>query len=235
MSSFLLLGRPAEARQAVEALAAIMAARKDGRTVLLVHVLNFGAQLMVPYLLDDRGTRRWYEAELARHIRDVDEAMGAVPPFLDGCPLLIVTGEWAAARALWAQRREDALTAQPTVNLPYVGAMARAQGEADEAWALVREGLPDGPQTEPGTTHFAAADLHCLAARLALDAGDHALARRWLEAHDRWLAWAGGEVRWGRANGHLAWAEYHRCRGEREAALRRTERAGQTHLIERGL
>ena len=55
MSSFLLLGRPDEARQAVAALAAIMATRKDGRTVLLVHVLNFGAQLMVPYLLDDRG------------------------------------------------------------------------------------------------------------------------------------------------------------------------------------
>ena len=103
--------------------------------------------------------------------------------------------------------------------------MARAQGEADEAWALVREGLPDGPQTEPGTTHFAAADLHCLAARLALDVGDHALARRWLEAHDRWLAWAGEEVQLGRANGHLAWAEYHQAIGDAHVALERAEAA----------
>jgi hypothetical protein len=85
--------------------------------------------------------------------------------------------------------------------------MARAQGKPAEAWALVREGLPDGPLTEPGTTYFAALDLHVLAARLALDAGDRALARRWLEAHDRWLAWAGPEVRPGRVDGQLTWAE----------------------------
>lgn len=224
ISSFLLLGRPADAREAVEALTAIMAARKDVLTVLLVHALQFGALLMIPYLLDDRGTRRWYEAERARHIRDADEAMGAVPAFLDRCPLLIVTGEWAEARALWGERR-DALTAQPTVNLPYVGAMARAQGEHDEAWALVREGLPDGLQTEPGTTHFTAVDLSCLAARLALDVGDHALARQWLEAHDRWLAWAGAAVQWGRANGHLAWAEYHRATGDAHLAMQRAEEA----------
>lgn len=103
--------------------------------------------------------------------------------------------------------------------------MARARGERDAGWALVREGLPDGPLTEPGTTHFVAMALQRLAARLALDEGDHAAARTWLEAHDRWLAWAGSEVRWGRADGHQAWAEYHRAVGESDAAQRHAEHA----------
>ena len=42
----------------------------------------------------------------------------------------------------------------------------------DAAWALVREGLPDGPLTAPGTTYFAALDLAILAVRLALDGQD---------------------------------------------------------------
>jgi tetratricopeptide (TPR) repeat protein len=126
---------------------------------------------------------------------------------------------------LWAARDTSALSLDRAWNLPSVGAMARAQGEVEEAWAVVREGLPDGPQTEPGTTHFTAVDLCCLAARLALDAGDHAQTRQWLEAHDRWLTWAGAEVQWGRTDGHLAWAEYHRALGEPEAAQQRAEQA----------
>ncbi len=223
-SSFLLLGRPAHARQVAAAILTRLSARKDELAVLVSHV-NLGVLLMIPFLLDDRETRKWYEAEIAGIIGRVDEAMGAVPPLLNRCPLLIVTGEWAEARALWAQRRDAALTAEPTANFPYVGAVARAQGEMDEAWALVNEGLPGGLRTEPGSTHFTAVDLYCLAARLALDAGDYALARQWLEAHDRWLDWAGPEVCWGRADGQLAWAEYHRALGEPESALRHAEQA----------
>jgi transcriptional regulator with XRE-family HTH domain/tetratricopeptide (TPR) repeat protein len=223
-SCFLLLGRPAHARQAAAAITTSMAPRKDELAMMTVHVLLAGGLLMIPYLLDDRETRQQYETELARKTRRVDEAMGAVPPFLDRCALLVVTGEWAAARALWAQRR-DAVTGQVTVNLPYVGAMARAQGAHDEAWALVREGLPDGSDTTPGTTHFTAVDLYCLAARLALDTGEHALARQWLEAHDRWRVWAGAEVCWGRANGLLAWAEYHQATGDSHRALQHAEQA----------
>jgi DNA-binding CsgD family transcriptional regulator len=223
-SSFLLLGRPAHARQAAAEILTSLSARKDELAVLVSHV-NVGVFLMIPFLLDDRETREWYAAEMAGIIRCVDEAMGAVPPLLNRCPLLIVTGEWAEARALWAQRRDAALTASPTANFPYVGAVARAQGEMDEAWALVNEGLPDGLRTEPGSTDFTAVDLYFLAARLALDAGDDALARQWLEAHDRWLAWAGPEVCWGRADGQLAWAEYHRAMGDPALALRHAERA----------
>jgi tetratricopeptide (TPR) repeat protein len=129
------------------------------------------------------------------------------------------------------QRGDVAVTNDVAWNLHHVGAMARAQAEADEAWALVREGVPDGLQTEPGTTHFTVLDLQCLAARLALDGGAHALARQWLEAHDRWLMWAGDEVCWGRADGQLGWAEYYRALGEPVTALRHAEDA-LTHATE---
>jgi DNA-binding CsgD family transcriptional regulator len=223
-TSFILLGRPADARQVAAAILTSLAARREELAMLLSHV-NIGVLLMIPFLLDDRETRQRYEAEMAGITRRVDEAVGAVPPLLNRCPLLIVTGEWAEARALWGQRRDAALTSEPTVIFPYVGAMARAQGERDEAWALVREGLPDGLRTEPGSTHYTAVDLYCLATRLALDDGDVAQARQWLEAHDRWLDWAGPEVRWGRADGQIAWAEYHRALGDPASALRHAERA----------
>ena len=58
-----------------------------------------------------------------------------------------------------------------------------------------------------------------------MDEGDHAQAGEWLEAHDRWFAWAGPEVWWGRANGQLAWAEYHRRDRRPTPALRRGEQA----------
>ncbi len=223
-SSCILRGRPADARQVATAILTSLATRKD-ELPLLASQINVGVMLMIPFLLDDRETRQRYEAELVEITRRVEEAVGAVPPFLNYCPLLIVTGKWTEARALWAQRGDAALTVEPTMNLPYVGAMTRAQGNREEAWALVHEGLPDGPQTEPGTTHFTAVDLYYLAARLALDAGDPALARQWLESHARWFAWAGEEVRWGRANGCLAWAEYHQAIGAREEALWHAERA----------
>jgi ATP/maltotriose-dependent transcriptional regulator MalT len=62
-----------------------------------------------------------------------------------------------------------------------------------------------------------------LAAHLALDDGDLAAARRWLEAHDRWLAWSGA-ILW-RAEGALGWAAYHRAAGDLVAARQHAERA----------
>lgn len=95
-SSFLLLGRPADARQSAAAILTSLSARHDELAVLVSQV-NLGVLLMIPFLLDDRETRQRYEAELAAIIRRVDEARGAVPPLLNRCPLLIVTGEFAAA------------------------------------------------------------------------------------------------------------------------------------------
>ncbi|CAA9569352.1 MAG: hypothetical protein AVDCRST_MAG88-2191 [uncultured Thermomicrobiales bacterium] len=218
------LGQLADARRAAATNVSSFVTLADDLGVLAMHIIE-GCTLLLPFLLDDQDARQRYNAEMARATRRVEEALGAVPPHLNRCPLLIVAGQWAEARALWAQRHDAALTTDLAWNLPFVGGMARAQGEREEAWALVQEGLPAGPHTAPGTAHFIALDLQCLAAQLALDDGEPAQARQWLEAHDRWLAWAGPEARWGRAQGHLAWAEYHRAAGSTEPARRHAEQA----------
>ena len=184
-----------------------------------------GCLVLLPFLLDDKDARQRYEQELAHATWQLEEALGTVPPHFNHGPLLIAAGRWAEARALWAQRRADAPRIDRVWNIPHVGAMARAQGERAEAWALVSEGLPDGLLTAPGTAHFIALNLQCLAARLCLDAGDRDGARQWLEAHNRWLDWAGEEAHWGRADGRLAWAEYYRAGGERALALQHAEQA----------
>jgi hypothetical protein len=213
-----LLGRPNEVRRAVTAHLASFVARGEALGELIVLTME-GYTLLLPYQLDDREVRRRYGRDVARATLQVEEVLDAPPPQLNHCPLLVAHGQWAEARTLWMQRGDVAVTNDVAWNLPHVGAMARAQAEADEAWALVREGVPDGLQTEPGTTHFTVLDLQCLAARLALDGGAHVLARQWLEAHDRWLMWAGDEVCWGRADGQLGWAEYYRALGEPVTAL----------------
>ena len=101
-----------------------------------------------------------------------------------------------------------------------LGPLARAQGDTQRAQAVLHEMLPDGPATEPGTLPFIyTLPVLRLAAALALDGGDGDAARAWLETHDRWLAWNNAVL--GRAEGHLAWAEYHRAAGDRRAAEQR--------------
>jgi len=58
---------------------------------------------------------------------------------------------------------------------------------------------------------------------LALDAGDLATARDWLEAHDRWLAWSGAVL--GQSEREALWAQYHRAASDPEAAYRSAEQA----------
>ena len=152
-------------------------------------------------------------------MRRAEEGLGALPPLVERCPLLVAAGRWAEARDLWAHRRDGMVGVQPALSLAAMAVLARARGERAEAWALVREGLPAGMESEPGTAnYFAAVDLLGVGARLCLDAGDPAAARAWLAAHDRWLAWAGPESVWGRAAGRLAWAEYQRAVGDAAAA-----------------
>ena len=108
-------------------------------------------------------------------------------------PLLLLAGDWDEARDLaLAVREPGGRTQWRPFATTHLAQLARDRGDADLAWALVRERLPDGPTAEPGDAIFLdATPLQRLAAALALDAGDLPLARSWLEAHDRWLAWSG--------------------------------------------
>jgi len=89
------------------------------------------------------------------------------------------------------------------VTLSDTGILAHERGRAIiPSLAAYLDGvLPDGPTTEPGGTNMhTALTLQCLAARMALDAGDLTAARAWLEALDHWLAWSGATL--GQAEGH---------------------------------
>ncbi len=132
--------------------------------------------------------------------------------------LLVVEGEWAEARALLeVAHRTGGLPGWRLAELRFLGELAYAQGDTALAWSLVREALPGGPASEPGDVYFVnGCAFQRLAAALALDAGDRDAARAWLAAHDRWLAWSGAVL--GRAEGHVAWARYHRATGNATAA-----------------
>jgi DNA-binding CsgD family transcriptional regulator len=100
---------------------------------------------------------------------------------------------------------------------PVLAALAHARGEYERASTFVREALPQGTNTAPGTIPFRDAQtFQRLAVTLALDTSDLPSAQGWLQAHDQWLAWSGAV--WGRADGDLLWATYHRAAGDTRTA-----------------
>jgi DNA-binding CsgD family transcriptional regulator len=82
--------------------------------------------------------------------------------------------------------------------------------------------LPDGAETEPGTSYYNLAPQRAAAA-WAIETGDLDAARSWLRAHDRWLAWNGAVL--GRSEGQALWAAYHRATGDAAAAHESASRA----------
>ena len=95
--------------------------------------------------------------------------------------------------------------------------LARRRGDPNAAWAQIHPRLPRGPATDPGDIcHQEGLLLQRLAAGLCLEADDLPVARNWLEAHDRWLAWSEGVL--GAAEAQLAWARWHRAAGDVDRA-----------------
>jgi predicted ATPase/DNA-binding CsgD family transcriptional regulator len=164
-------------------------------------------QGVLRYATDDLAERERLAAEAERAWRRAADAQGAPSPDLARLPLLVLEGRW----------EEAARIARATDAWSVLGPLARHRGDAPVARAMLRRGLPEGLATRPGGVPFLTSLVaRRLAAALALDEGDLPLARRWLEAHDGWLAWSGGAF--GRAEGHLGWAAYHRAAGDAAAA-----------------
>jgi DNA-binding CsgD family transcriptional regulator len=153
-------------------------------------------------------------------------ALWDLDPRLAQLPLLYLEGRWTEARevaqtTLAALRSNDAWRRYPG---RFLATIAREQDEPDLAWRLVQEEFPGGPATAPGGTWFLPGlELQRLAASLALDSGDLALARKWLDAHERWLDWSGA-VR-GRAEAYLAWSRWSSAAGDSALAQRYAQRA----------
>ncbi len=183
--------------------------------------LHLGA---LPYRADDREVCRRLATESADAFARASATWADHPPRTAWLPLLTLTGDWDEAEALATAEHvaahanfgyritpDDALTR-----------IARARGDAGRAWLIVREWLPDGPATAPGAVfYFAAVMMQRIAIELALDAGDRAVAKEWLEAYDRWLAWSGAVP--GRAERHALWARYHRTTDPGQARRHATQ------------
>jgi DNA-binding CsgD family transcriptional regulator len=223
--AYAALGRPDEARpmfarvrEACRATGELtqegMAAWQELRSVAL------------PYRTDDPATRRALvdmgQAALAR-ARSV--GMGTVSPLVVALPVLWLEGRWGELRAAGAElRRPAAQVWEVKAGARAGGMLARAQGDAALAWALVREALTAAGEVAPGEArHLEDLPVQRLAAALALEAGDLADARAWLAAHDRWLDRSGATL--GRAEGMLGWAAYHRAADDRAAARAQAEAA----------
>jgi ATP/maltotriose-dependent transcriptional regulator MalT len=197
----------------------------DHRVLVAVTGVDELRDVSLPFRADRAEERRQLVAEIEQIW---GQASGATP--LDEWPRLrtlaacLLDGAWQEARKLaLAVEEQDSMTAYWLTG-PVLGRIAREQGDADLAWAVVHAGLPRGPASDPGDGIFLSdVARQRLAVDLALDAGDLPLARAWIEAHARWIAWS-GDVR-GQAESHLHWARYQQVASDPAAALRHTRQA----------
>jgi ATP/maltotriose-dependent transcriptional regulator MalT len=101
--------------------------------------------------------------------------------------------------------------------------IARARGEPEAAWSVVREMVPDGPASTNLLPFWDHARVLRLAASLALDIGELAAARTWLDAYERLLARCGAVI--GQSERQALRARYSRIAGDAERAYAQAKQA----------
>jgi DNA-binding CsgD family transcriptional regulator len=217
-------GKPDEAR-AVFAKSRAIYRTLDHVGVIALCCLSEIHWVTLVYAGDDLAYRRALtdEATVA-----FEHAGGAMAPGLPSavCRLacMVVEGQWDEALTV--------VTETPRFDTSYFRAElseAAAQiglhrGDRELAQRQIDEWFPNGPDQAPGSRLYChAMTLQCVAVSLALEADDHETAAAWLAAHDRWLNWTGCLP--GVADSKLAWARYHRARGDLPTALACAETA----------
>ncbi|HEX5501300.1 MAG TPA: AAA family ATPase, partial [Thermomicrobiales bacterium] len=217
--AYAALGRPEAARAAFASARAIFRAA-DHRSMVMTTLFEELVIVVHPYQADRPEERRRLEAELEASFAALDAVFDPRAVRTAGIVSLVLEGAWAEVVAIVEQ---SDLRMLRLLSATLTAPLARHRGDAARAWALVREALPAGPETAPGDSAGYLLPLRMLAVALALDAGDHEAARRWLAALDRWLEWSGAVL--GRAGAHLGWAAYHRATGDGAAARARAEQA----------
>jgi DNA-binding CsgD family transcriptional regulator len=209
------LGRIDDARAAYAHARRIFASTTDNIPGIAQSAWHELSWLLIPCM-----TEAVEEQERLAAITDTTwvQASGALPnddpPQLARLPIMELRGEWAEAREIGNRVHASGLHLEHRfVGIGAMGRLARYQGDPDFAWRLIQDWLPTGPATAPGSARFHdTLELQRLAAVLAIDQGEHAAARTWLEAHDHWLAWSGAVL--GRADGAQVWAVYHHATGD---------------------
>ena len=218
-----LLGRPDAAAEPFRRACGLERAGRNDRQLGFNYLLHLEL-VALTYYPDDLDARKRLAEEGERAWRQARVTYpDSQPPRIAWLPLLLITGEW-----------EELARLIPTVGVPnasheavvlsVVGQFARLRGDAEGAWRQVHAVLPHGTATEPGDRiFFVAQQMQRLAAVLALDDGDLAVAHHWLEAHDRWLTWSGAAL--GQSEGQALWARYYEQGGDRAKAGEHAERA----------
>jgi DNA-binding CsgD family transcriptional regulator len=181
---------------------------------------------VLPYATDALAERQALADEAnAAWIQVSGAVLADVPVRIAHLPLLVLEGAWEEAwqlaRALGQAQR---YTSRRFLANRTLGPLAVQRGDRSLAWAVIRDTLPRGHDTPMGDARFCDATVvQRTAVALALEAGELAAARAWLEAHDRWLAWSGAVL--GQSEGAALWAEYHRKTGDAAQAYAHAERA----------
>ncbi|MEZ4521471.1 MAG: AAA family ATPase [Thermomicrobiales bacterium] len=137
---------------------------------------------------------------------------------------LILDGEWGRC---W--RSANLRLGIPASRVPSARKLAEIEwlrGNTARAWDHIRTVLPAGPEEPPGRRFFLhRLELQRIAAELAMDSGDLDLARRWIDAFDRWIEWSGRSI--GKAETLLLRARLHEQQDEPEMAAGHAQEAIQ--------
>jgi DNA-binding CsgD family transcriptional regulator len=219
-------GEPELARRS---FAATVAAYQESDNHWLA-LFNLHAELLLavlPYQADDLAERERVAAAAERMARWVVERGGHGNLSLPGyarIPLLVLGGRWSEACIILEQSDAPDFTLTGRMRAVYLGTIARAQGDAETAWRCVHQPSLVSPDAEPGAPFSSLPpQFQLLAAGLALDAGDHAAARSWLDLLRRWLDFI--EATLWRSEGEVLEAEWHRAAGDAVRARQHAERA----------
>jgi DNA-binding CsgD family transcriptional regulator len=217
-----ILGHPERADAAFARACAIDREAREDANLGTDHVNYLYA--ILPYRADNPPERRRLAAGGEAAWAQAHKIFpGFHPPQVAQLPVLFLDGRWEELGALLATLRVPS-AAHYAGTVLVSGPLARLRGDVEGAWTRVREMLPQGAATAPGSAIlFTALRMQRLGAELALDAGDLDGAREWLEAHDAYLTWS--EAVTGRSEGEALWAAYWRAGGDGERARLHAERA----------
>jgi hypothetical protein len=224
-AAYALLGRPADARAAVERAYGCLAG-----SGLHHHraQLDFNTNLMwivLPYETERIATRRELVERAMANARRASDVMRSAAVEMAWAPIDFIEARWdspgfTALEAVTMEWDKSLIALSRLI----LACRDRGQGRRGAAWERVRQIFPAGSRTEPGDLTFSmASELQRVAVALVLDDADLPAAREWLDAHDRWLAWSGA-VR-GLSEGQALWAQYYRQVGDVQAAQAHAQRA----------
>lgn len=215
------LGHPDLARQAFVRDQEISATIHDLPNAYISLVQEL-ISVVLPYHADNPAERANLEAEVATLI---DRAKGNVAAgswtTMHSPELPILEGDWIQARDLIGEPNAGP---DREWRLMWTAVLAHHQAPIGEAWRRMHELLPNGPLIEPETvTVDVVIPIRHLIAQPAFDSADLEIARTWLDAFDRWLAWSGAVL--GRAESAALWAQFHQALGDLSQARTHADQA----------